>query len=245
MDLKLRTQLFIDNAVKTHGDKYDYSQINYINSSTKVEIICHKHGSFFQTPNNHTSLKHGCPQCELEAKTTRNTRTTEDFIEWSKQLHGDKYDYSMTCYTRGDKPVEIGCKQHGTFVVGRAEKHHKLGQGCPKCRKGSKGEEIIKNILTTYNIEFVPQKKFDDCISHISGTRLSFDFYLPTYGILIEYDGEQHHKKSPLFHPGDRFERMQQHDIIKNEYAKTHNLVLIRIPHSHLTRIDSVLEVVL
>ncbi len=46
------TKEFIDEAIVTHGSLYDYSRVVYSGRNTPVEIICPKHGSFWQTPNN-------------------------------------------------------------------------------------------------------------------------------------------------------------------------------------------------
>lgn len=67
---RLTTNQFIKQAVQTHGDTYDYSKVEYVTSGTKVEIVCKKHGSFFQTPNNHVSSAQGCPDCYQETKHT-------------------------------------------------------------------------------------------------------------------------------------------------------------------------------
>jgi hypothetical protein len=55
---------FIEKSNKIHNNKFDYSKVNYINSYSKVEIICPKHGSFLQKPNDHISSKAGCPICK-------------------------------------------------------------------------------------------------------------------------------------------------------------------------------------
>lgn len=54
---------FIEKAKLIHGDKYDYSKINYLNANTKVNIICKEHGEFLQTPAQHINMKHNCPKC--------------------------------------------------------------------------------------------------------------------------------------------------------------------------------------
>ena len=59
---KLNTSEFIAKARLIHGDKYDYSKVEYKNYSTKVCIICREHGEFRQTPNNHL-FGTGCPIC--------------------------------------------------------------------------------------------------------------------------------------------------------------------------------------
>ena len=59
---KTKNEIFIEKAKKVHGDKYDYSKVEYVNAKTKVCIICPKHGEFWQTPNTHLSGK-GCIHC--------------------------------------------------------------------------------------------------------------------------------------------------------------------------------------
>ncbi len=61
------TEEFIDQANTVHGDTYDYSKVEYVDSNTKVQIICRKHGEFLQTPNDHL-MGAGCPQCGLETQ---------------------------------------------------------------------------------------------------------------------------------------------------------------------------------
>lgn len=54
---------FIKDANKVHSGIYDYSRVIYKGNKTKVEIVCNKHGPFWQTPINHISGKNGCPIC--------------------------------------------------------------------------------------------------------------------------------------------------------------------------------------
>lgn len=68
MPIKLTTKQFIEKSLDIYGNNYDYSEVNYINSSTKVEIICAEHGSFYKTPNKHLASKQGCPNCSKNYK---------------------------------------------------------------------------------------------------------------------------------------------------------------------------------
>ena len=68
MPRKKTREEFIQNAKKVHGDKYDYSRVIYTNNRTNVEIICRKHGSFFQSPSNHLSQANGCPKCKADSQ---------------------------------------------------------------------------------------------------------------------------------------------------------------------------------
>ena len=135
---KLNTKEFIERARKVHGDKYDYSKVNYVNSTTKVTIICPIHGEFEQTPEKHLS-GHGCPDCS-----GRKKLTTEEFIKKAKEVHGDKYDYSKVNFENRDAKVTVICPIHGEFEV--TPRRHLSGQGCPDCSgiKKLNTEEFIK-----------------------------------------------------------------------------------------------------
>lgn len=55
MSNKKTTNEFINDAIKIHGDRYDYSLVKYSNTKSKIVIICPKHGKFKQSVNNHLS----------------------------------------------------------------------------------------------------------------------------------------------------------------------------------------------
>ena len=125
---RVRTQEdFIEKAKEVHGSKYDYSLVDYVDSSTKVKIICPIHGEFEQTPNKHLAGQ-GCKQCGRN----RTKVGVDEFIQRARAVHGDKYDYSKVQYERKDKKVTIVCPEHGEFQQTPAC-HVTLRQGCPKC----------------------------------------------------------------------------------------------------------------
>lgn len=64
--------IFIQESINKHSNKFDYSKVNYVNSLTNVLIVCNKHGEFWQTPENHLKSTHGCPKCVLEAMSGKN-----------------------------------------------------------------------------------------------------------------------------------------------------------------------------
>ena len=125
MPKKLTTEEFISKAKNKHGDRYDYSKVNYKNNKTKVEVICRLHGSFWQKPDNHLDGK-GCPSCGGNKKLT-----TESFIERVKSKYGDRYDYSKVKYKNNYTKVEIICPEHGSFW--QKPDSHLRGSGCPVC----------------------------------------------------------------------------------------------------------------
>jgi very-short-patch-repair endonuclease len=122
----MKTEEFITKAKHVHGDRYDYSKVNYINCKTKVVIICKKHGEFLQRPEVHLRGS-GCNKCS-----GLYSPTTEEFIEKAKEKHGDTYDYSKVEYMNANTKVRIICREHGEFL--QTPSHHiGRGDGCIKC----------------------------------------------------------------------------------------------------------------
>lgn len=144
------TKDFINDCKNVHGDKYDYSSVKYINSYSKVDIICKEHGVFKQSPNHHISLKAGCPKCS----SNYNYNTTE-FIEKSKNVHGDRYDYSLVDYINSYSNVKIICKEHGMFE--QTPRGHLRGNNCPYC--GITGKLTTKQFIK--NAKLVHGDKYD------------------------------------------------------------------------------------
>ena len=136
-DLEKRKQEFIKEAKAIHGDKYDYSKIEYVSNKTPVEIICPVHGSFWQTPCSH---KHGygCSKCSKKHKPT-----TEEWIESVKDLYGGKYDFSKVRYVTNKTPVIMICPEHGEFYP-LPSNYAKGISGCPKCNDIRKHKQFAK-----------------------------------------------------------------------------------------------------
>ncbi len=276
---------------EVHGDKYDYSLVEYINDNTKIKINCSKHGIFKQTPQNHKNgrgclgchktdletfikesnfihnkfynydkvvyniaaekvtivcpihgdfeqspashkIGQGCPTCSNENRKL----TTENFIEKSNIVHGNKYDYSKVDYTYNRNPVLIGCPKHGYFF--QSPRTHLAGSSCPICRE-STGESSIRVFLEKHEIFFEREKMYPDCIDV---KKLKFDFYLPDFNICIEYDGIQHFKPVDVFGGREEFLQRQKKDKIKNLYCEDKNINLIRISYLEKDNIESILK---
>lgn len=144
---KLTVNEFIKRAKKVHGDKYDYSKVEYKNGATKVCIICKEdgHGEFFQRPYDHISRGCGCRKCVgLERL------TTEDFIKKARDVHGDRYDYNKVVYKNAYTPVEILCKIHGYFSQRPGD--HLQGKGCYSCGIGFSSDSKL-SLLSDSDVE--------------------------------------------------------------------------------------------
>ncbi len=135
------TEDFITEAKNVHGDKYDYSKVEYINTKNKVCIICPKHGEFWQYPDNHIKGK-GCKKCGIENSANKKRDEAEDFILKAKEKHGNKYDYSKVEYIDAKTKICIICPEHGEFW--QTPNKHLSGQGCPKCKYQKIGDALKK-----------------------------------------------------------------------------------------------------
>ena len=151
---RLTTEEFIKKAISVHGDKYDYSKTEYVNSRTKLTIICPTHGEFEQVPKDHTSGC-GCQKCGRTSTQEILTHTTGEFIKKAISVHGDKYDYSKTVYTGAKNQIKITCPEHGDFEQS-AGSHSTGGNGCPKCAGSEKltTEEFIKKAISVHGDKY-------------------------------------------------------------------------------------------
>lgn len=140
---KLTTLEFIEKAKLVHGNKYDYSSVNYINYKIKITIICSKHGKFEQQPGNHL-IGQNCPICANKLKNKNTKLTTEKFIIKAKLIHGEKYDYSKVIYGSSNiEKVKIICSEHGEFE--QQPKLHLQGKSCIKCGRNRISNAAKKN----------------------------------------------------------------------------------------------------
>ena len=115
----------IEEFRKVHGDRYDYSKVEYVDAHTKVIVVCPKHGDFLITPSNHAK-GNNCGKCRSFGKLTE-----QDAIDRMRLKHGDKYDYSKVKYVSASEKVTIICPEHGEFEVQAGG--HWRGRGCKKC----------------------------------------------------------------------------------------------------------------
>lgn len=157
MPSKLTQEQFIERAKLIHGNKYDYSKVEYVNCSTKVCIICPKHGEFWQTPLTHVYGRGcGCKECRNDNLHEKYKSTKEEFIKKARKIHGDEYDYSKVEYENSHSKIKIICPMHGEFI--QEAYSHLLGRGCPYCGKINKGKKIAK-IKVLGNAKFIEKAR--------------------------------------------------------------------------------------
>lgn len=163
MPRRMTTDEFIAAAMLKHGNRYDYSLVNYKSTNEPVSIVCSIHGEFQQLPKVH--LKGcDCQKCAREEETKSQHLTTNEFIERAKVKHGNKFDYSQVNYTTHDSKVSIGCNS----CMNRFEMRpsiHIYGQGCPKCKHIETGlrfrtdpKDIISRLRTKFGDKYTYEK---------------------------------------------------------------------------------------
>ena len=170
----------IEQFKKIHGNKYDYSKVNYINNITKVKIICPDHGIFEQKPTNH-KIGQGCPKCK------KRTKDIEQVLEDFKKTHGNKYDYSKVVYVKRNQKVEIICPEHSSFF--QTPSTHQTGSGCPKCKIQNlilDKDKVIEQCIKKHN------NKYDySLVEYIKGN-IPVKIICPEHGIFEQ--SLQNHK---------------------------------------------------
>ena len=231
------TDEFIKLCVEQHGNKYDYSLVNYVNSSTSITIICPKHGEFKQIANTHKGGA-GCTLCSYERLSGRPPMTNAEFIIKCQLVHKDRYDYSVTEYTHCHKSVNVSCPKHGIFKIKASD--HLQGSKCKRC-KVTKGEQRVQNALIDLGITFVREHSFPDCV-YVRPLR--FDFYLPQHNMCVEYDGELHFKPRNRLSKNalNDLEQSKIRDNIKDAYCLNKNIKLLRISFHDINQIESIIR---
>ena len=232
----LTTTKFIEKAIAKHGNRYDYTKVDYTNCSTKVCIICPEHGEFWQTPNSHLSGQ-GCPLCRNKKISVSKTMRMDDFIYKSRKIHGEKYDYSKVKYTGIDNPVIITCPIHGDFI--QRPHDHLSGHSCPKCGIRLSGAE---NQIYEFCKKYYPIAEQSNR-SIINPFEL--DIFIPNINVAIEYNGLLWHSTD---YKKERFYHLKKLDICRDkgitllqvfedEYVNHHDIVLNKI--KHILKVDN------
>lgn len=228
---------FINISRKIHGDKYDYSKVEYKDSKTKVCIICPIHGEFWQTPNSHVRGQN-CPLCSHPSK----KKSTEEFIEEAKKIHGDKYDYSKTEYIDSKTEVCIICPIHGEFW--QKPGNHLKYNGCPKCNSSHLETEVQK-ILNDNNIEYEYNKRYDYLDT------LQLDFLIKNKNIAIECQGEQHFMPVKHFGGDSHYQITLERDNRKRKLCEENGIKLLYYSNLHIDypykvyeNLDEILQII-
>ena len=210
----------IENLV---GDEYVFLD-TYTNRKTKLRVKHKKCGNIYTvTPSNFLSGKR-CPYCNGGIK-----KTDTQFKQEVKNLVGNEYIFLDDYITNKTKLRVVHNKCNNIYEVTPSD--FLTGYRCPYCNS-PKGEVTINKILKSLGIDYEYQKTFGDLKDD---STLSYDFFIPTQSILIEYQGVQHYRPVNHFGGKPKFKVQQKHDKMKSDYAKTHNYKLIAVPYTEDT----------
>lgn len=239
---RMTLKQFLVKAHKVHGDDYDYSLINnnnFVNSQTKVPIICSRHGLFYQSASDHLCGR-GCYKCGKQSMAHKQALTRDEVVKRFNEIFNNKYDYSLfTDYHSKKDIISVVCPKHGVWNVS-VSNHLYRHSGCPYCKR-SLGEERVAAFLDSHGLEYIEQYRINNESLLCINMYMIVDFFLPKFNTFIEYNGIQHYEESPLF-DARTFEQQEERDNAMRLYCKEHKIKLIEIPYTESNNIESILK---
>ena len=227
------------NDIVSLFNSYNYELISteYINAKSGLEYVCNKHKDKGIQKVRYGNLKNGfgCKYCGRE-KQMEKRRSSFDEV---KELFA-KHDMILLDqeYINSQTPLMYICTHHKEKGIQWMTASNAHVQHCPYCNI-SKGENEVIRILEKYHIKYSREIKFDG-LGELRG-RLSYDFYLPDYNLLIEYQGRQHEMPVSIFGGVEMFIKQQDRDKCKRKFAKDNNIELLEIWHYDFKNIESIL----
>jgi uncharacterized C2H2 Zn-finger protein len=196
----LTTPIVIQRCIEKHGDRYIYDKVNYINDDTEIEIGCVEegHGYFMMLPRNHYKLGCHCPKCSKVYQ-----RSTEEFVENAKKVHGEDYNYNNTVFVNCKTNVEIHCPKHGIFT--KNPSLHLNGSGCNKCNPTQYSNiacDWLDHIAKQQNIHIEHGRNGQEKVI-IGGRRgrISVDGYCQETNTVYEFQGCYTHGCQKCYSP--------------------------------------------
>ena len=223
---------FVKNEFEKEG--YKLLSTEYHKNDENLLVECPKGHNYEVRFNNFKQGKR-CPICELEKRPTYK-KFSYEYVK--KTIEDEGYFLLSKNYEGCYEDLIIRCPENHIYVV-NFNNFKNNNRRCPYCNE-SKGEKRIAIYLNSENISFIPQHKFEGLYG-VRGGLLSYDFYLPQYNILIEYQGQYHDGTSKRQTIED-FETQQEHDRRKKEYAKKNNYKLLEIWYWDFDRIEEILD---
>jgi len=211
------------------------------NKKLKWQCLKDGCGEKFEASWVNISQNKGCSYCAGKQVGLSNclaTKNPELAKEWHPTLNGDLTPYNVTVSSNKYAWWKCNeCRHEWKALISNRNGFYKTG--CPQCNK-SKAEKIIKEMFNLNHIYHIPQKEFNGLLG-LGGRNLSYDFYLPQYNLLIEYQGEFHDESSSLC-AKIKFKYQQEHDRRKRQYAQNNNIDLLEIWYWEFDNIEEILE---
>lgn len=240
-----KQDVVIDDFRKIWGDRFDYSEVEYLGTNTKVKIICHQHGEFWLYPWQHKAQTKkgpaGCYQCGREAVAKKSSKllrsNTVEFVAKAIAKFGESFTYGKTDYQHSHQPVTITCSLHGDFSV--APGRHLEHGGCPSC--GSQHSMAERLWLDSLGI---PNDQFHRTVNlRLGGKKCLVDGFDPETNTVYEFHGDFWHG-NPTVYESDKmnplvkktFGQLYQRTLDKENLIRSHGYNLVNIWESDWKR---------
>lgn len=232
------TEIFIDElkninpSIKILGE--------YTTNDTKIKCLCLIHNKVFYSRPSDLLLGKGCSECRKQKVSLALKMSHKTFLEKIYELN--KNVEVIGEYRNSHTDVKIKCLLCGRIWTSKPNNIFSKGIICT-CQQNtsmSKGEQKIAEILDKYKINYCYQQPFEGLVGVNDGL-LSYDFYLPDYNLLIEFQGEQHYKPCKIFGGEEKFDIQMEHDRRKREYATTNKINILEISYDRYMDIEKIL----
>ena len=212
---------------------------HYKNHKSIIEYKCNQCGMTHKAKALHLLNGHGCPYCcgRYRIEGVNDLATLRPDLV--KYFVNSEICKSVSLHS--SRKVKLKCDKCDYITEMSVEHFVSRGFHCPFCNNTSNGEKQICDYLLNNKIDFTPRKTFS-LLKGMGNKRLSYDFYLPDYNLLIEFQGKQHYKSVDYFGGDESFKIQQEHDRRKRQYAKINNYYLLEIPYWNYQDIDTMLD---
>ena len=208
----------------------------YVAASYPITVRCKKCNSVFSTSISYLkNCRVGCVNCNEKNRTDGKYKSfSEALLRLNPKIHMKDEFVSMS------DQITFYCEDcKKTFM--RSPHDFLRTSTCPNCTTNSALEYWVKIFLEDNCIDYQLHKSYDDLLG-VNGGKLSYDFYLKDYNLLIECQGEQHELPNDFFGGEDRFKIQVEHDKRKREYAERNNIVLLEIWYYDIKNINEILS---
>ena len=231
--MRIKTNDEFVNQLPKQFSNYRYIG-EYVNSKEKIKVICDNGHESYMYPSN-LLRGHKCKQCVANEWGKQCRLTNEEFESRIKKEYPNIQ--LLSNYEKSNTPIKYHCSICGiTTIVNNA--YSLLAYGC-NCNRPN-GEQKISQYLSKKNIEFIPQMKFDGLVGE--SKKLSYDFYVPLFNLLIEYQGEQHERPIEHFGGEEQFIKQQKYDSLKEQYAKENGYNILYIWYYDYDNVENILN---
>lgn len=162
MARRLTAEDVLTRFYERHGDRYDYSRVEYMDTRTKVVIICREHGPFEQGPAEHWKGQ-GCPPCARPRQTGAPPRSWEEVEPRLIAAHDGRYTYDGSDYRDSNSKIRATCPIHGDFWA-QVASHLRGRFGCRECsyiERGQAKQTSFRDWLTSARERFGDRFEYD------------------------------------------------------------------------------------